>query len=63
MNEQRIQRADGDGYIIVDPQIADYLKRIEKLELQLADIVIILKQIETEQALQSEALALLEEYS
>ena len=36
-------------------------ERIKELEAQLADVVIVLKQLETEQALQSEALASLEE--
>jgi len=65
MNEKRIQRSDGDGYMMVadDPLITnrEVLKQIHKLELQLADVVIALKQLETEQALQSEALASLEE--
>ena len=61
MNEKRIRRSDGDGHIIVDPQIANYLERIKELELQLADVIVKLNQIETEQALQSEALASLEE--
>ena len=61
MRERRIQRVDGDGYIIADPQLADCMERIKALEAQLAAILIRLKQLETEQALQSEALASLEE--
>ena len=61
MRERRIQRADGDGYIITDHQLADCMERIKALEAQLAAILIRLKQLETEQALQSEALASLEE--
>ena len=58
---REIQRADGDGYTMVDPQIADCLERIKALETQLATILTRLKQLETEQAIQSEALASLEE--